>query len=128
MAAVLSATGEKNPELCWNVNMIAYKNILETDNNITSILDEKFEHPWFGSHYYFSSVPLNGADTTKIKRYAGFTFNGRYILRDIQEVTEEEKNAFNESLEETDTETIYFREKGAQIWCIKTNDYFTSIE
>lgn len=29
MAAILSATGEKDPELCWNVNLISYKNIFD---------------------------------------------------------------------------------------------------
>lgn len=29
MAAILSATGEKDPELCWNVNLISFKNIFD---------------------------------------------------------------------------------------------------
>jgi len=29
MAAVLSATGENNPDICWDVNLISYKKILD---------------------------------------------------------------------------------------------------
>ena len=29
LAALLSATGEKNPELCWNVNVIGLKNVID---------------------------------------------------------------------------------------------------
>ena len=29
LAALLSATGEKNPELCWNINVIGLKNVID---------------------------------------------------------------------------------------------------
>lgn len=92
------------------------------------ILEEPVEHSWFGNHYIFSSIPLDGSDILNAKRYAVFTYNARYILKDVEKISQEERDAFTSSLVDTDNLTIYYREGGVQLWCIKSSDQFTLIE
>ena len=113
--------------LCTKPDEI-YKNVQDQSPTGTiDILEEPIDHPWFGNFYYFSSKPLDGADLTKINRYAVFTYNARYILKDVDLISSEEKERFNESLEDTENDnyTIYFREGGIQLWCIKSSEQFT---
>jgi len=56
LAAVLSATGEKNPELAWQVNMIGLKNVL--DEAVANQIDRLF---------FPSSIAVFGPDTPKEK-------------------------------------------------------------
>ena len=100
------------------------------------ILEEPVEHSWFGNHYIFSSIPLESfpggtdskSDILNAKRYAVFTYNARYILKDVEKISQEERDAFTSSLVDTDNLTIYYREGGIQLWCIKSSDQFTLIE
>lgn len=56
LAAVLSATGEKNPELAWQVNMVGLKNVL--DEAVANQIDRLF---------FPSSIAIFGPDTPKEK-------------------------------------------------------------
>ncbi len=56
LAALLSATGEKNPQLCWKINMDGLMNVLE--------LAKKYKFRIFAP----SSIAVFGADTGKIAR------------------------------------------------------------
>lgn len=104
-----------------------YNNALEPNNiNSINIIDEQIDHPLLGSYYYFSPTPLEGADLTRIKRYAVFTFDGKYILTDINNI--KEKDEFIMNLDDDDSNlSIYFKEDGIQLWCIKTSEQFTDI-
>lgn len=55
MAAILSAVGEQNPNLCWDVNMNGYRNVLDVamEHNIKKILIP-------------SSIAVFGPETPKI--------------------------------------------------------------
>lgn len=104
-----------------------YKNVQENNPaGSINIIEDTIEHPWFGNHYFFSSNVLEETDVNKINRYALFTYNARYILKDIEHISQEEKDKFDESLEEDTTNlTLYFWEKNIQLWCIKTSEQFT---
>jgi hypothetical protein len=107
---------------------VSYTTILELDNtNSINIIDEQIEHPFLGYYYYFTSKPIT--DVVAIsKRYAIFTFDCRYILTDINNIQEKEKEDFIKNLEDNDTNlSIYFKEGGIQLWCIKTSEQFTNI-
>ncbi len=118
-----------------------YKNIEENaDKDSISILDETVEHPIFGERYIFSSKPIDGQDFgqdfgqdsghdfTKIVRYAVFTYNAKYILKDIAKISEEDKVALIEDLDESDDIlSIYFKEDGIQLWSIRPDDQFTRL-
>lgn len=56
LAAILSATGEKNPELCWKINMDGLMNVLE--------LSRKYKFRIFSP----SSIAVFGADVGSIAR------------------------------------------------------------
>ena len=56
LAAILSATGEKNPELCWRINMDGLMNVLE--------LSRKYKFRVFSP----SSIAVFGADVGSIAR------------------------------------------------------------
>tara|TARA_B100001559_G_scaffold295677_1_gene278239 strand:+ start:1194 stop:2081 length:888 start_codon:yes stop_codon:yes gene_type:complete len=56
LAAILSATGEKNPELCWKINMDGLLNVLE--------LSRKYKFRIFAP----SSIAVFGSDVGKIAR------------------------------------------------------------
>jgi len=56
LAAIISAVGEKNPELAWQVNMIGLKNVL--DEAVANKIDRLF---------FPSSIAVFGPDTPKEK-------------------------------------------------------------
>jgi len=104
-----------------------YTNIIESDNtNSINIIDEPIDHPIFGSYYYFTSTPLSSTDIKRVKQYACFTFDCKYILTDINTI--QEKLELIENLDNDDSnQSIYFKEDGIQLWCIKTSEQFTDI-
>lgn len=122
------------PNLLYMCNKLTpdatlYTNVTESVNKDSiNIIDEPIDHPFLGSYYYFTSNPIAETDLTRIKRYAVFNFNCRYILTDINTIQEKERTEFIENLDDTDTNlSIYFKEDGIQLWCIKTNEQFTDI-
>ena len=56
LAAILSATGERNPELCWRINMDGLMNVLE--------LSRKYKF----TIYAPSSIPVFGSDEGSVAR------------------------------------------------------------
>jgi len=106
-----------------------YKNIHTSVDNTVAILDNTVDHPWLGNNYFFTSRALYGVDYKTIIRYAVFTYSARYILKEMESISQEEKDAFSKILEEdADNSSIYFWENGIQMWCIKSSDQFTIIE
>ena len=106
-----------------------YKNIHKSVDNTISILDNTVDHPWLGTNYFFTSRALDGVDYKTVIRYAVFTYSARYILKEMESISQEEKDAFSKILEEeTDNSSVYFWENGIQMWCIKSSDQFTIIE
>ena len=120
----------KQPNLLYLCNKpeSVYKNV-ENIQNIDSIkiIDETIDHELFGSYYICSSMPINGADLTKIKRYAAFTYSPKYILKDISTISQEDKDELIEEFEDSNILSIYFREDGIQLWGIQTSDQITII-
>lgn len=106
-----------------------YNNAIEHNNtNSINIIDEQVDHPLLGSYYYFSSSPLEGADLTRIKRYVVFTFNCKYIVTDINTIQDKEEFITNlDNDDDNDKLSIYFKEDGIQLWCIKTSEQFTNL-
>jgi hypothetical protein len=103
-----------------------YKNCLKHENSETiNILDEPIEHPFLGTNYIFSTKPISSIQL--IKRYSVFTYDCRYILTDITTISQEDKDEFLESLENNGNVSIYFKEDGIQLWCIKSSEQFTEI-
>jgi len=90
------------------------------------IVDDRYDHPWFGNYFYFSSAALNNNEAD-IRQYAVFTYNARYILKKLENISDDEKSAFTQSLA-TDNSTIYFKENDIQLWCIKRDRQFTEID
>lgn len=107
-----------------------------------------FKHPFLGDFYYFTSQPLFISQNTieqknqmeQLERYAVFTNlnmeniedyfgeeNEIYLTKNIDEISNEQKQVFIERLNQTDTITIYFKEKDIQYWCIKTPNQFVCI-
>lgn len=109
--------------LC-NLNGTVYDNVRK--ENI-GILDAKSSHKWFGDSYIFSVKALNGVDKTLLQRYAVFTLYDKYILRDINHVNEEQKNAFFTKYENLDIISIYFHEYSIAFWSIKSPNNFTRL-
>ena len=78
---------------------------------------------WLGLHYIFSSSPIGDADLVKIKKYAVFTYNSKYILKDITTISQEDKDKISADLEDDSTiQSIYFKEDGIQFWAIQTSN------
>ena len=114
--------------LCNNNNTnTEYKNVVKSPNKESiELFDDTIEHPWFGVSYYFSSVPIEKT-ANLIKRYSAFTYNAKYILKDIDQISQEEKDTVDTDLAENDISSIYFKENGIQLWCIYNNNQFTEI-
>jgi hypothetical protein len=114
--------------LCNNNNTnTEYKNVVKSSNTESiELFDDTIEHSWLGASYYFSSVPIEKS-TNLIKRYSAFTYNAKYILKDIDQISQEEKDAVDTDLAENDISSIYFKENGIQLWCIYNNNQFTEI-
>ena len=118
-----------------------YKNIEDNaDMNSINILDETVEHAIFDTQHIFTSKPLDSADLTKICRYSVFTYDAKYILKDILKISQEDKdqlmnlddneadtNGPEDTNEHDEVLSIYFKEDGIQLWAIKTDGQFTKI-
>jgi len=103
------------------------------DNQSIDIIEDTIDHSWFGDYYYFSSVPIDPVlAVDKLCRYAVFVLNARYILKPIEDIDDVERSRFDRQLDETDQEknnmTIYFRENTIQLWCIKTEGQYIEID
>ena len=94
------------------------------DNKINSIIDVTLEHDWLGDFYYFTNDTT--VDTIR-QKYAVFTEKTKYILVDINDITEKQKDDFIISCAENVVLSIYFHENGIQYWCIKNSNSFTRI-
>ena len=109
--------------LCDKVGSV-YKNVEESSNiDSINILDDQVDHELFGSHYIYSSAHIGDADLIKIKKYAVFTYNSKYILKDITTISQEDKDKIVADLDDDSTiQSIYFKEDGIQLWAIQTSD------
>ena len=63
-----------------------------------------------------------------IQKYAVFIENARYILQDLNEITENQKQTFLDKETNQNILTIYFSYYNRQLWCIKNRHYFSRIE
>ena len=93
--------------------------------------EERMTHPIFGKFYFFSTKPLNLEDSRSIfqlQRYAGFTQNPLYLLKDTSDPLFQDPELDDEFKGESN-KSIYFREKNGDemiyLWCIKSKDDFT---
>lgn len=103
------------------------KNSYSDDNeDQMSVLEERCNHPVFGNFYLFSMnlLDLEGRESHfKIQRYACFTKNPLYILKNISNLTKEDRMVGTR-----DYGSIYFQEGSAnQFWCIKSTSDFTPL-
>lgn len=91
-----------------------------------SMIDKTYQHPILGNHFYFcvDAIDDKPIDTQK---YAVFTINDRYILRDISLCTKEALQTFMTKYQDLDIMSIYFYEEGKQLWCIKSPDHFARL-
>lgn len=80
--------------------------------------------PWIGDFYYFTSnIDYNEA----YQKYAVFTDDSIYILRDLAMITDKQKNIFVEKYKNIENMAIYFHENDKEIWCVKSSDAFTRL-
>ena len=95
-----------------------------------TIIDETFFLLPFGNFHYFSSIILDNdlEDITTIQKYAVFTEKARYILQDLDEITEKQHDNFLKKETNQNILTIYFSYYHRQLWCIKNRNYFSRIE
>ena len=111
-----------------------YHNLYITKENEhlePSIIDTMISHTIFGEGYTFSSMPLD-KDTKSdfsyesLKRYAVFSSeSAQYILKDIANLTEEEKAGLLANNTDKDVITIYYHENGLQLWHVYSANWFT---
>jgi hypothetical protein len=102
----------------------------DTYHNLTqeSIIDLKDTSvSWLGNYYYFSSYILKKEANVNIQRYAVFTENATYILRDIALITDKQKQIFLDNNKDNDIVIIYYIENDIQLWCVKSNSIYTRI-
>lgn len=98
------------------------------------------EHPFLSKAYFFSSDPVIESDTESLQRFICFIVRGLYIEKDISAANQEELDRDNNnSTHLTEEEkiklsndilyasTIYFHEKGLQMWAVKNIAHFTEI-
>ena len=96
------------------------------------------EHPFLSKAYLFSSDPVIESDTESLQRFICFIVRGLYIEKDIStanpdeidedniaHLTEEEKTKYSNDI--LYASTIYFHEKGLQMWAVKNITHFTEI-
>ena len=103
---------------------------------------QPFEHPFFGYSYYFSSNPLDSDESNinELIRFNCFTFRNLYIMNNITELSDQEKEYYKRGIETNNIEinpylptieniqeatTISFIENGVQLWSIKNILHFT---
>lgn len=92
-------------------------------DNEESIIDNTTSISWLGDHNYFIS---ESSEIIK-HRYAVFTNNANYILKDINNITDKQRDYYMAKNEEQDITTIYFFNNNIQLWCIKSKKNFTRI-
>ena len=63
----------------------------------------------------------------RIQKYAVFPVNTRYILQDIDKITNQQKQTFLQKKNINQNISIYFHYFSSQWWCIKNRNYFTHI-
>lgn len=122
----------------WDEKEQQYKNIYENKN--TNEIDEeyyKIDHYVFGNNFYLSSEEINKqmtifnfrdektTENKKLKRYAFFIEDTKYILKDIAENANIIQTELNDNLDSYTS--IYFQENSIQLWCIKDVYYIAII-
>jgi len=91
------------------------------------------DHSWFKDGILYSVDLLDKEldptfDYTMLRRYVVFTKNARYIMKDISEVTPEEKEKFDTESNAMDVLSIYFQENKNPYWYIYGTNWTTLLE
>jgi hypothetical protein len=109
-----------------------YHNTYNKDDML-SLIDEESTHAWFTDGHIYSTDALDKIldptfDYRKLRRYVVFTKNAQYILKDISECSDQEKTDFLNKDTDKDVLTVYFQEKGTQLWYIYGNNWSTILD
>ena len=118
---------EKPEDLYHNLSITKENEHLET------VADLVISHPLFGEGYTFSSVALDRETKSDfnyelLKRYAVFTKSSQYVLKDIANLTEEEKAWLNASNSDKDIITVYYHDDGLQLWHVYSSNWFVLLD
>lgn len=116
---------------------IIWENVIEPELSpeATPSTPNTVDFPLLGEFYYFSSNPLISDDSTKkYKKYAVFlnVHNGEhlieesYIIKDVSEINEEQWKNYRDKIRPENVSTIWFKEKGIQLWAVKYPTQITS--
>jgi len=87
------------------------------------------EHDILPTAFYFTTYPLEGeTDIDNLVRYAVYIVKGYYMIeKDIASFIEEKDNLKEIQEKTLMASTIYFHEKGVQMWAVKNILHFTPI-
>jgi hypothetical protein len=110
-------------------NSSELENVLVVSSG-TTILEKTVPHPFLGDFYYFSSSVLPSMKKTDIgwsdiQRYVVFLEGDNdeqesYIVKDLNEITDEQRQAYLKKNEDMDIMTVWFKENDIQLWCIRS--------
>ena len=135
--------------LCENQNAadagedtpITWKNIAVGDNQDKYYIENTVNYSVLGDFYYFSTDQIDPPaeyspwKDDEVKRYAVFLniYNGEYtleesyIVKDTSTVTKEQWEHYFSKTEQSNVSTIWFKDKGLQLWAIKYPNQFYSL-
>lgn len=138
--------------LCENQNAadagedtpITWKNVAtggEGDHQDKYYIENTVNYSVLGDFYYFSTDPIDPPaefspwKDDEVKRYAVFLniYNGEYtveesyIVKDTSTVTKEQWNHYFSKTNQSNVSTIWFKDRGLQLWAVKYPNQFYSL-
>lgn len=91
-----------------------YTNVKTTD----AMVHLPVEHALFGEIYAFTTEPIVApAENETYRRFSCFLVKDKYLIKDVTEMTDEEKETEKETI--LAASTLYYHENGLQVWGIK---------
>lgn len=137
---------QANPEVGEENTTIVWKNVVAVEDDY--FIENTVNYPSLGDFYYFSSEVIETADTTNApsspsfpwgdndcRRYAVFlnVYNGEYtieesyIVKDTSTINKEQWKQYYSKTDSTNVSTIWFKDRGLQLWAIKYPNQFYCI-
>lgn len=92
------------------------------------LFDIRIDHPILGNFFYFSKEPIYNIESSekhRIRRFAVFHENEMIFNKDLEKITEEEKNEM--AFVSSNYSTVEYTEKEFTFCCVKPDSLFTEI-